>query len=479
VSKLKVSLILSFSQKYSELVIGFVASIILARLLMPEEVGIYSVVASITVLAHMVRDFGVSTYIIQEEKLTDEKLISAFLVTLFWSYSISILLFSLSTSISDFFGRSEVEKVVEVISINFLLIPFGSISLSLLRRSMDFLSLFKVNVASALVAAITTVLLAFYGFSYMSLVWGSVVGTGSTVLLSTFYRQKIKLVFPNFSDLLIVFKFGSKSSYINILFMSVSQLPEILIGRLYGMASVGLFSRASGLVKIFHMGIMQGILPVFLPHFVSKFRESQDIKSDYLLFLGCICTVAWPFFAFISMMSKEIIEVLYGANWVEAASFVVWLAISASIINVYSINTHIFVALKKIDVDVKNQSISQILSAIILLISCYFGLEGIMFAIILGRVVTLCISTYYLSSVSVISVLDILYSLTKPFLVVILSVILLNFFIETNFYSKVDVVYKLILSSFVFSISWFVCLVIFRSELIGLFSTRLTSNGKV
>ncbi|MGY8870334.1 MAG: lipopolysaccharide biosynthesis protein [Pseudomonadales bacterium] len=467
-NKLKKSLILSFMQKYSELLIGFAASVILARLLMPEEVGLYSIVATIIVVAHMVRDFGVSSYIIQEDELDDQKLMAAFFVTCFWSYSIALILYINAVNISHFFEREEIVSILNLAIINFLIIPFGSVSLSLLRKEMNFLALLKVNVGSALFGAVVSVSMAYNNFSYMSLVWGSIATTAMTVLLSSFYRRRVKLVTPSFEKIKIVFKFGSKSSYIHILFMMVSQLPEILIGKFFGMTSVGLYSRANGLVKLFHMGVMQGIIPVLLPHLVNRMKVTGDIKPEYLKSIGYICTFSWPFFIFLALMSENIIEILYGARWTPAAPMVTWLAISAAIVSIYSVNPHVFVASKTIDLDVKNQSISQTFSLVVMITASFYGLEMLLFSIVISRVFTMIVSVYFLSRAISVRYMEVCNALFKPLCVSLICFVALYTLSISNMILESSMFIGTLICGIAFVVTWLASLYLVKSDMLDL-----------
>lgn len=446
--------------------IGFIASIILARLLMPEEVGLYSIVATIIVVAHMIRDFGVSSYIVQEDDLDDQKLISAFLVTCFWSYSIALILYTNSTNIAIFFNRNEIVTILNHVVINFLIIPFGSVSLSLLRKEMNFSALLKVNVTSALFGAVISVGMALKGHSYMSLVWGSIATTAMTVVLSSFFRRKIVIVVPSLRNIKHVFIFGSKSSYIYILFMSVGQLPEILIGKFFGMVNVGLYSRANGLVKLFHMGVMQGIVPVLLPHMVNKMKETGDVKDTYLKCVEYICIISWPFFIFLSIMSKDIIEILYGLSWVAASPLVSTLAAAAAVASIYSVNTHVFIATKNINLDVKNQSFSQVISVFIIVLAAFYGLNELLISIIVSKVISFLFSTFYLCKATNIKYLDILSALVKPFIV---GVLCFAFLLLAKGYSYIissDLYFNFFTSGFSFVIVWFFSVNIVRSDIL-------------
>lgn len=463
----KKSLLFSFSQKYSEILIGFISTLILARLLTPEEVGIYSVIATLTVIAHMVRDFGVSNYIVQERALTDEKIISAFLVTFFWSYSIGLTFLGFSTFISDFFNRPELISVVLVSSLGFAFIPFGSVSLNLLRKDMQFKKLFFINVSSVIVSSMFSISLAYVGFSYMSLAWGSLSGIVTIVILSSFFRRKVKLETPRFSVISEVFSFGSKSSYVAIISKLVTQLPEILIAKLYGMTSVGLYSRANGLINMFNMGFLQGVFPVLLPHLVNKLKAGGDIRKDFLTTIEVIATLAWPFFLFLSFFSTEIIGFLFGDQWVGASAILSYLCIAAAAASIYSFNSQVLISKGLINLDVKTQTVSQASSAILLIAFSFYGLDYILIALIISRFFTLFLSFFYCLRALDVKFYVFLSSLIKPALVTILCTVYLTVF-EASFDESLAEFSYLIVGSTAYTLIWLLSIAMCRSTLFSI-----------
>ena len=234
----------------------------------------------------------------------------------------------------------------------------------------------------------------------MSLAWGSVARTTTTVLLSVYYRPSQEWAKPSRESLRDVLVFGSRASYSQVLFMTVNQLPELLIGRFFGMHSVGIFSRAAGLVKLFHMAVMQGVLPVLLPHFSTTLHKGTgELKEQYLKSTRSICEVAWPFFLFLVLFSDKVILLLFGENWTQAAPIVGWLCVAAAVGNIYSINGQVFYASKRLKEDNRNQTISQFISAAILIAAAFISLKALFVAIILSRLVSCIVSTHYLTKI--------------------------------------------------------------------------------
>src|SRR5579862_5267561 len=124
---LRKSLSWSFLDKYSGMVLGVISTLILSRLLTPVDIGIYSVAAGAVGLAHMLRDFGVATYLFQEKDLTQERMRAALGVTMVFSWSVAAVMAALSSPIGTFYNAPGVAEVILVLAANFVLLPFGSI----------------------------------------------------------------------------------------------------------------------------------------------------------------------------------------------------------------------------------------------------------------------------------------------------------------------------------------------------------------
>ena len=112
----------SFGTRYAATALQFLATLILARLLSPSEIGIYSVGASVIMIAHTLRDFGTSTYVIQEQELTPARLRTAFTLTVSIAWLLALILYFSATPLGVFYSEPGVALVMQVMAVNFALI---------------------------------------------------------------------------------------------------------------------------------------------------------------------------------------------------------------------------------------------------------------------------------------------------------------------------------------------------------------------
>ena len=115
------SLLFSFAEKYTVLLLGIVATMMLSRLLTPAEVGVYSLGAVLVALAQVVRDFGVGQYLIQEKQLDMVKLRAALATSLLVAWLLALLVLAASGPLASFYQEPRLRLVLQLLSINFVL----------------------------------------------------------------------------------------------------------------------------------------------------------------------------------------------------------------------------------------------------------------------------------------------------------------------------------------------------------------------
>ena len=154
-------------------ILQFSSSLVIARLLSPKEIGIYSIAAAIVSIAQLFRNVGVANYLVAEEELSHDKIRAAFGVQLVTSWILALLVFLSSGFVADFYHEEGVRHVMTISSISFLLAPFGGVTITLLLREMRHLERAVVDIASTVVHIGLSVSLAYAGYGYMSLAWAA------------------------------------------------------------------------------------------------------------------------------------------------------------------------------------------------------------------------------------------------------------------------------------------------------------------
>ncbi len=318
----------SLAERFASLVAAIVSTMLLARLLTPAEVGVFSICASFTLLAGILRDFGVNEYLIQEKDLTREKMKAAFGVAIAISWFIGLVVYVSGNWVASFFGERGIAHVLAVLSLNFLLLPFAAPAFTLLNRELAFRKVFAIQVSSNLTSALVAPGLAYLGYSYMSLAWGPVAGIAVQTLLVTCFRPRDTLLWPSLRSAEKVLRFGGIFVSSRIAETLSRTAHEFVIARQFDFAMVGQFSRAYGLIDLFYNTMATAILRVASPSFAIDHRAGVDLAPTFARGTAIFTCVAWPFFGFLAITSNEIIQLLFGQQWMAAAPIASILSIS-------------------------------------------------------------------------------------------------------------------------------------------------------
>lgn len=321
------SLIYSLAESYLCVLIQIASSMIIARLLTPSEIGKYSIGMAALTIAHMLRDFGVGAYMVQVKELTKQDMKAVFGIGILTAWSLAAALYFARYAIAGFYHEPALVEILGWMSVNFLVIPFSSTVFPLLMREMKFHLLFYINLIPTLLSSGLSIYLAYHGYSYMSLVWGSLANISLVVVMATCLRPRYSFVLPSLKGSLHILAFGSKTSLTNIVAQIGNSTAELMIGKSLGFASVALFSKAQTLTDMFSHQFLGAIMKVYFPAIAQRYRDELPLNSAYADSTVYITAFAFPFFGFMALYAEEIILIMFGNQWLASAELIRILAL--------------------------------------------------------------------------------------------------------------------------------------------------------
>lgn len=396
---LRVALVWSMAERYASLIITITSSMIIARLLTPAEVGVFSLCAAAVAIATMVRDFGVNEYIVQEKQLDDSKLRAAFAVAFVTAWGMGALLFALRWPLARFYEEPRLADLLAILCLNFVLLPFSSPAYALLSRAVALRQIFTIQLSAAFAQALVSVLLAWKGFGAASLAWGSLAGVLIQTLVIGLVRPAGSFLLPSFRGAAKVFRYGAYQMSARLADTLSGNAHEFIIARQFDFASVGLFSRAKGLVDMFQTNVTTAMTRVATPTLARAHRESTSLVGAFsqgtVLFTG----VAWPFFGFLALAAPEIIRIMLGTQWGGAVPLVTVLAIGMLPSAFFALSGSVMAAMGQVERRLKAALVYNPVHVVALLVASQFGLRAMAATWVLTTLTTWAIYTYHLCKV--------------------------------------------------------------------------------
>jgi O-antigen/teichoic acid export membrane protein len=316
------SLLLASGERYASSLINFATVVISARLLTPADFGVVVLGSTVVGLAETLREFGASTFVVQEPKITGEKVRTAFTIMLLLSFLLSATLFLFSSPVAAFYGTKALDAYLRLTALGLMTGPFASPILSLLRREMAFGKLAVLNIVGATVNTVVVVTLALLGHRYMSFAWASLFSGVVWILLALWVRPDVSIFRPSLREWRKAIAFAGYDSATAILNRLWETLPYVVLGRVLGVDAVGLYSRAVAVCSWPERYLLAGLGPVVLPAFSTHVREGRSLKAAYLKAIEYITCFLWPALILVAIFAHPIVPIMLGNQWTAAVPLV-------------------------------------------------------------------------------------------------------------------------------------------------------------
>ena len=368
--------------KWSAITEGFsklvspITNMILARIISPEAFGVVATITMIISFVDMFTDAGFQKYLVQHKFTTKEDLYESSNVAFWTNFLFSIILWLIiiifKDSIAILVGNPGLGNVISIACVQILLTSFSSIQMAIYRRNFNFKTLFLVRIISVFIPFVITVPLALFGFSYWSLVIGSIsIQISNAVILTIKSKWKPKL-FYRIRILKEMFSFSVWSLIEAISIWLSSWIDILVIGNYLNQYFLGLYKTSTSMVNIIMSLIVSSIIPVFFST-LSRLQEDEEAFNDMFFktqkFLSIIIL---PLGAGIYLYRNFATNIMLGSNWSEAQLIIGLCALTTSIkIVLGDLCSEVYRAKGKPKVSL----LAQILHLIFLIPSCIISIK--------------------------------------------------------------------------------------------------------
>ena len=301
--------------------ISFIVSIILARLLTPEDYGLIGIITIFISIFNTILDGGLSTALIRKKDVSDADYNTVFYSNIALSLFLTAVLFLSAPLISDFFDRPELTPLVRAMSGILVINAISIVQQSILTKRIDFKSQTQISIISSVTSGVIGIALAFSGVGVWALVAQQLsLRLLATILLFFYNRWWPRCVFSwnSFRDL---FGFGWKLLTTRVLGSLWGQLYQGIIGKCYSPATLGLYTRAAQYGQMFSSGIADVVLKVSLPVMSSIQDDRERLIAGTRKIIRITCFVTSIIMFGMAASAHSMIYVLIGERWLPCVPF--------------------------------------------------------------------------------------------------------------------------------------------------------------
>jgi len=300
-----------------QFILRTISTVILARLLSPVDYGLIAMAAVVTDFLGMFKDAGLSTATIQQDHITREQISTLFWINVIISTMFGLIVLASAPLLSWFYKRPELISVIAYLSLNFI---FGGLTLqhnALLQRHMMFKAQRIILINSQVIGIIVTIVLAYFGYRYWSLVWGTLFTSLISILQTFYYCNWLPGKMEKGVGVRNMLKFGGHITVFDFFNYLARSGDKLLIGKFIGADALGIYSKAYGLFMLPISQIRNPLTIVALPALSALKDESDRFARYYYKIESVLATIIIPVVIYCIIETEFIIRTLLGNQWLE------------------------------------------------------------------------------------------------------------------------------------------------------------------
>lgn len=400
--------------RWVDRLVGLVSTVILARLLVPEDFGIVAMAAVVIGAVDTVLDLGVSSALIQNKDANRDDFNTAWTLRMMQAAVAAAIIVALAPYAGDYFNDKRVPDVIRAMSLLVLIGGFENIGIVAFQKNMEFGRDFRFFFLRRIAGFLLTIALAFYLQSYWAMVVGAIFGRSIGVLISYWlhdFRPKLSLVcirkMWSFSQWVVVRNMGAYGQ---------GQLDKFLVGNRTNASTMGNYALADEIAVLPISELLAPLGRVLFPAFVKVKHDGEQLRNVFRKALGVQSLLAIPAGVGLCLVAGDVVMILLGPKWQSSTPLVQILALVSIATALSHSCGYLLLSLGR----VRLQAVlawAQLLIFIILTITVFkhAGVEGIAYTrlatTILGLIIIYCTVLYY---VDVIRVIDLASQIWRP-----------------------------------------------------------------
>lgn len=388
-------LVWTFAQQFGTQGISFLVSIVMARLLLPEEFGLIGMISVFVAIGTSLMNSGLTQSLIRSEKPDQEDYSTVFYFNLMGSIVAYFLLFFSAPLIADFFNQPILVNIIRVYCFSFIINAFSAVQLTRLTKEMDFKTQMTVAIPSLIGSGLLGMFLAYKGYGVWSLVWMSLFQAFlNTVQLWWKTGWKPSFIF-NVNKFKYHFRFGYKLTLSGLLDTIFTNIYQIIIGRYFIASQVGFYTRANSLKQLPITNISGALGKVTYPLFASIQNDDLRLKRIYKQIMQMVVFVVAPVLIIMGVLAEPLFRFLFTEKWLPAVPYFQILCLSGILYPINSYNLNILKVKGRSDLFLRLEIIKKILTTLIISFTIQFGIEGLIWGQLFTSIIVLFINTSY------------------------------------------------------------------------------------
>lgn len=319
--------------RWSAQVLSWVATLVVIRLLAPEDYGIAGLATAFIGVAAILSELGLGTAVVALPSVSPAQAAQMNTAAVGAGIGFASLISLAAPFAAGFFGEPALRLVLPVLSLSFILEGVRTVPVALLARRLAYRTTAAMDFARALTTTGSVLLLAVLGWGYWALILGNVAG-GVFVALWVLARHRVPLARPKMADLAVPITFAKHIVAGRALWQVYRTADMLIVGRLLGTVSLGFYSVAWNVASLPGEKLGNVITAATAPFFAAVQHDRERLRHYFLKVTGVMAMVLFPVLFGFLVVADLAVPVVLGEKWLPTVPLIQVLVANAALTSV-------------------------------------------------------------------------------------------------------------------------------------------------
>lgn len=343
----------TFAERIGAQFVSFVVSIVLARLLLPEQYGVIAIVFVFINICNVFVESGFGQALIQKKNADDIDFSSVF----YFSFALSVVLYAglylTAPYIAAMYQMEILAPVIRVMGLRLIVASWNTVQRAKVSKEMQFKKFFFSTLGGTLVSAVVGIVMAYLGFGVWALVSQEMINVAiDTLILSISIRWRPRLVF-SFTRMKALFHFGWKVLVGGLIDTVYEDFRSLYIGKLYSADDLAFYTRGKQFPNLLVTNINSSISSVLFPAISSEQGNKDNVKAMTRRAMKTSAYVLTPMLCGLAAVAEPLVLVLLTEKWLPCVPFLQILCINSALMPLQSANVQAIYASGRSDIALK------------------------------------------------------------------------------------------------------------------------------
>lgn len=383
-----------FAERCGAQLVTFIVSIVLARILMPEDYGTVALVTVFTTILQVFVDSGLSTALIQKKDADDLDFSSVFYFNFAVCIILYLIMFFAAPFIASFYGMPELVLIVRVISLTILISGVKGVQQSYVSRNMLFKRFFYATLGGTIFSAFLGIAMAYAGFGVWAIVAQQLSNTAiDTLILWITVKWRPKLIF-SWERLKGLLGFGWKLLCSALLDTVYNNLRSLIIGKVYSSADLAFYNRGKQFPTLIVTNINTSIDSVLLPAMSNEQDNRYRVKKMTRRSIQVSTYIMAPLMIGLACCATSVVSLVLTEKWLPCVFFLQIFCITYMFYPIHTANLNAIKAMGRSDLFLKLEIWKKVVGMILLLSTMFISVEAMAYSLLIGTLASMIINSW-------------------------------------------------------------------------------------